>query len=552
LNPGVIEVPFLPKVILLTVVVFTVSSLSYGLSVTPGEAAQWREDLHFFADQAPQVHRNLYHSITPEQFDAAVKSLDERIPTLSRNQIITAIMRIVAMIGDGHTHLEINQRDSGFRHYAVKFYWFPDGIYVLQADQKYVSVVGGKILRLGKVSGQEAYEAVRQVVPHDNESQIRDLTPLYMSLAEVLDGLGLVNDPNAVPLTVEKNGVQATAILTPEERELSKLQFVLLPGWVDARNPASPVPLWLKNPGDLYWFQYLQDSHTIYVQFNEVAEKPDETIEAFFKRVFAFANAHPVDHFVLDMRLNGGGNKELLRPIIHGFIRSDKLNHPGRLFTIIGRHTFSAAMICVNLMKLNTDTLFVGEPTASSPNHYGDNAPIVLPNSKLIVRLSTLWWQGMDSDDTRVWQAPDLTAELTFAEYRSCRDPAMDLILHYKAGPSIAEIVRAAAERNDFAGAKAALVKFQKDPLRKYASAEQDLDRLGHDLVSEKKFDQAILVLKLNVEAYPNSFNTWDSLGKAYMIRGDKSLATANFNKSLELNPKNADARIQLAKLRGQ
>ncbi len=64
----------------------------------------------------------------------------------------------------------------------------------------------------------------------------------------------------------------------------------------------------------------------------------------------------------------------------------------------------------------------------------------------------------------------------------------MDLILHYKPGPSIAETVRTEAERNDYAGAKDALLKFQKDPLQQYASAEQDLDRLGgHDLMGEKK-----------------------------------------------------------------
>ncbi len=37
-----------------------------------------------------------------------------------------------------------------------------------------------------------------------------------------------------------------------------------------------------------------------------------------------------------------------------------------------------------------------------------------------------------------------------------------------------------------------------------------------------KKLDQALLVLKLNVEAYPSSANTWDSLGEVYMDRGDK------------------------------
>jgi tetratricopeptide (TPR) repeat protein len=308
----------------------------------------------------------------------------------------------------------------------------------------------------------------------------------------------------------------------------------------------------LKRPGDPYWFQYLQDSRTIYVQFNQVTEKPDEIIEAFFKKVFAFADSHRVDRFVFDERLNGGGNADLLSPIIHGFIRSDKLNQPGTLFTIIGRHTFSAAMICVNLLKLNTGTLFVGEPTASSPNHYGDSAPVVLPNSKLIVRLSTLWWQNMESDDTRVWQAPDLTEELTFADYRNGYDPMLDLILHHKLELSIAEIIRAAVERNDYASAKDALLKFQRDPLHKYASAEQDLDHLGHDLMGKKKLDEAILVLKLNAEAYPKSFKTWDNLGDAYMIRGDKDLAIQSFNKSLELNLKNAEALIQLAKLRAR
>jgi len=82
---------------LVTVALRTLSSLSYGSQANQAEAAQWRQDLHFFAEQAPRVHKNLYHAITRQEFDDAVKSLDERISALSRNQIITGIMRIVAM-----------------------------------------------------------------------------------------------------------------------------------------------------------------------------------------------------------------------------------------------------------------------------------------------------------------------------------------------------------------------------------------------------------------------------------------------------------------------
>jgi len=529
------------------------SLLSRGSTNTPAEAVQWREDLHYLAQQAPQVHKSLFHSMTREEFESTVKNLDQRIPALSRNQTIVELTRLVAMIGDGHTYIDLQEPPTSFRHYPVRLYWFPDGLYVVSADKEYSSIAGGRVVKLGRTSGQNAYQAVSNVVPHDNEFQLKWLTPFYMCLAEVLDGLNLVDDLEAVPLIVEKNGMQATVVLKPEAGPSSPHNGWVLPAnWVDARDPNSPTPLWLKDPANKYWFEYLKDSRTLYVQFNQVGQKDDETIEAFFKRVMAFADANPVDRFVLDERLNGGGNNYLLRPIIHGFIRSDKVNQPGKLFTIIGRQTFSAAMNCVNRMKLNTNTLFVGEPTASSPNSYGDNAPVVLPHSKLMVRLSTLWWQDMDPRDRRLWQAPDLSTELTFTDYRAGRDPAMEAILGYKAGPGIAELVRTAANKNDYATAKEALSRFIKDPLHKYATVESDINQLGYEFMRAKKLDQALLVLKLNVEAYPSSANTWDSLGEVYMDRGEKELAIQNYAKSLELNPKNYGARDQIAKLREQ
>jgi hypothetical protein len=295
---------------------------------TPAEAAQWREDLHYFTEHAAQVHKNLFHAMTREEFETAVNSLDQRIPTLSRNQTIVELTRIVAMVGDGHSYVELQQPPTNFRHYPIRLYWFPDGLYVRSADKRYAAVVGGRLVKLGKVSSQDAYDAVSKIVPRDNEFQVRWLTPYYMSLAEVLDGLGLVDNLEALPLTVEKNGVQTTVVLKPEVVELHHNEFLLPADWVDARDPASPTPLWLKDPANKYWFEYLKDSRTLYVQFNEVGQKEDETIEAFFKRVMAFADANPVDRFVLDERLNDGGNNGLLRPIIHAFIRSDKVNQP--------------------------------------------------------------------------------------------------------------------------------------------------------------------------------------------------------------------------------
>ena len=56
-------------------------------------------------------------------------------------------------------------------------------------------------------------------------------------------------------------------------------------------------------------------------------------------------------------------------------------------------------------------------------------------------------------------------------------------------------------------------------------------------------------VFKLNVEAHPDSSNVYDSLAETYMNRGERDLAIKNYEKSLELNPKNLAAAAALAKL---
>ncbi len=82
-----------------------------------------------------------------------------------------------------------------------------------------------------------------------------------------------------------------------------------------------------------------------------------------------------------------------------------------------------------------------------------------------------------------------------------------------------------------------------------YNFDEDELNALGYQLINTKKFKEAIRILQLNVEAYPQSGNVYDSLGEAYMDDGDKPQAIANYQKSLQLNPKNTGAVKMLQKL---
>jgi CubicO group peptidase (beta-lactamase class C family) len=72
--------------------------------------------------------------------------------------------------------------------------------------------------------------------------------------------------------------------------------------------------------------------------------------------------------------------------------------------------------------------------------------------------------------------------------------------------------------------------------------AEERINQLGYTLLGEKKYTEAIAVFNLNVEMYPKSANTYDSLAEAYMKSGNKELAIKNYKKSLELDPANQNA----------
>jgi cytosine/adenosine deaminase-related metal-dependent hydrolase len=82
-----------------------------------------------------------------------------------------------------------------------------------------------------------------------------------------------------------------------------------------------------------------------------------------------------------------------------------------------------------------------------------------------------------------------------------------------------------------------------------YDFSEDEFIGLGYGLIHMKKYKEAIEIFKLSVEAYPQSYNGYDSLAEAYMDDGDKALAIENYQASLRLNPKNANGIKMLNKL---
>lgn len=74
-------------------------------------------------------------------------------------------------------------------------------------------------------------------------------------------------------------------------------------------------------------------------------------------------------------------------------------------------------------------------------------------------------------------------------------------------------------------------------------SLEMALNQIGYLFLRKQETDRALKIFTLNTREYPNSANTYDSLGEAYLVRGDLDKALRNYKKSLQLDPESPNAR---------
>jgi len=83
-----------------------------------------------------------------------------------------------------------------------------------------------------------------------------------------------------------------------------------------------------------------------------------------------------------------------------------------------------------------------------------------------------------------------------------------------------------------------------------YRLNESEVNNWGYQLLRAGRTDDAIGVFTLNTIMYPSSQNVWDSLGEAYMDKGDRERAIANYEHSLALDSTNTNAVRRLQRLR--
>ncbi|MCM1988426.1 hypothetical protein [Oceanirhabdus seepicola] len=390
----------------------TLRELNHSPKVNGDRDAKWLADIEFISKQLPKNHKNLFFKVEEEEFLANVKSIKEKIPTLTDDEMIVEVSRLIASIGDSHTSFVFNSEES----YPLKFYYFNDGIYLLDSVPEYSEYIGFKLKGINGKSVEAIIELFRPIIPHENESWFKRKFAKYIILTEFLNGLKITDSETVKFIFMDKNGNE-------ESVEVKPSQWGLQNGSADK----SEKMLYLKNSEKNYWYEFLEEEKLLYFQYNVCYNMKGKSFSDFNNELFDFIDNNSINKFVIDLRNNGGGSALILDPFFAELKKRKSLDHHEKLFVIVGRNTFSSAIQNTLKFENETNATFIGEPTGAKPNHYGEVQRLKLSNTNTETSYSTQYFEPLSEDiDSFV---PDIIVEPNADDYFNNIDSVMVRIL---------------------------------------------------------------------------------------------------------------------------
>jgi hypothetical protein len=372
----------------------------------------WHTDLDALAAGIAEHHRDPFHMVTPEAFDAAVAGLHGRIGHVSDREILVGFDALAAMIGDGHTSIDT---DGRYRRFPLAVFWYGDELGVVRAAVDDGRVPGARLLAIDGLAVEEIDRRLRPLIPKgENAWYVRAHSAVLITRADVLAALGCLTDPAIGRFTF------SGADDRPFTIEVASLPPGSAPTWP---SPPPDASLRLQLPDEPLAYTALPEVDAAYANFRSYRD-----IEQTAARLITHLRETSPARLVLDLRDNHGGDYTLAREhLIYPIWRLATINRPGGLYVLIGRNTFSAAMVTATDFRRETEAVLVGEPTGARPVGYQELGTFDLPRAGLRVHCATRHYRFADSDVAAVF--PDRPIEPDREAERCGRDATLDWCL---------------------------------------------------------------------------------------------------------------------------
>ncbi len=397
------------KKLIFSLAVSLIATLSYAQS----QADHFKEDLEYLKVNLPTNHINLFVKISQSEYEQRIASIASKADTLNAETFYNELLQLMTAIGDEHTSVY----PSNFSSYLVpiRFFSYKEGMFVSTAEEP--DLLLAKLIAINGVQTEEVIRQFKKIIPSENPSFFEQTLSYQILNTFTLKGMGLAESNEEVTYTFEKaNGDMIQVALKPS----------LKPN-IQAAEQYANLPAF--SGKGIYWFRHYPDKNAIYVQYQSCQEDKNYPFEKFTADLFDSIAIHKPEKLILDVRYNGGGNSQVLSPFLTQ-LKDHYLNETGRLYVLIGKTTFSSALMNAVDLKRNFNAILVGEPTAGSVNHYGEVRSFNLPNTHSMVTYSTKYFQTWEGHDGAL--EPDVRIDYSIENLKKGLDEGLEYITNGK------------------------------------------------------------------------------------------------------------------------
>lgn len=394
-------------------------------------------DVAYMCKAMENVHPNLYHSITREEFRKVTDNIRASFKdSMTITEAWPYFAKIVGAINEGHT--SISFPDAFLNKLgADKILLFPipikefDGEHLLvrfDVSDEQLLQPGDKII---SINGIPAKSLVKQLSEGIGGLSSWKATQVAR---QIITFMAAYNISPPYTITYLRNNEIKKTTITP--LVLSKLRERI----AEKRKVLDAEPVTAS-----YWFKKL-DNEIGYINFISMRDR--EKFKFFLDSVFTDIGKNPIKGLIVDVRQNGGGNSSLGNDLLHyitdkpfrmsggvkwkisqeykdyytsldssqqfmGSVNSatyftkvngefleypasqpettgeNPLRYKGKVCFLIGPNTFSSANMLINAVTDYRLAISIGEATGESPNDYGELISLKLPNTGISFFTST-------------------------------------------------------------------------------------------------------------------------------------------------------------------
>lgn len=389
----------------------------------------WNKDLDYLQRELPKKHYNLFATRSKKEFEAGIRAIQAEIPNLTDFQIALKTQQLIARFGDSHTMANFTIFLDNKQALPLGLLWAGGNIYIIQTGTKHREILGCRLTAIEQTPVHTVTDSLSTLFTIDNQAIVKAHIPRFIPYLQLLEFFGFTKGE---PVTL--------ALQTPAGQDITYNIGAEIP---DKEHRASfqpdSVSFSMKNRNLFFTGNYDPKTKIYHILYNQCWSKEIETeygnperaasmpsFKEFEEKIFRTLHQELPDKIIFDLRYNGGGNSRQGTALIEKLAAFLEKHPRTKIYVVLGRETFSSAILNALDFKRLTSAVFIGEETAGKPNHFGEVKSFQLPASGLQVNYSTKYFKNSDEDINTF--KPDVVLDPLFSDFTKGIDPVYEWV----------------------------------------------------------------------------------------------------------------------------